>query len=180
MTKISLFLLIIAELAFSAFTMAQPVNLEAVASLSKVGVMIGEWEGNSWILTPQGTREEAAVHEKLQWKLDRTLILIEGEGRNKEGLTVHNALGLLTFDVRGKQYSMRSYLSDGRMTDAVFEILGEDNFRWSYSFMQGERSMWIRYTLKFADKSHWNEVGEYSGNGTDWTKFFEMNLTRIR
>jgi hypothetical protein len=108
------------------------------------------------------------------------MILIEGLGKNREGRTVHNALGLLTYDVRTKQYTMRSYLSDGRITEARFEILGKDTFRWSYPFTQGGRTMWIRYTLTFTDGNRWNEVGEYSANEKDWTKFFEMNLVRTK
>ncbi len=158
---------------------AQSVNVEAVEAMKKAEIMIGEWEGTGWMMSPQGSREESAVHEKLQWKLDGTMILIEGLGRNREGRTIHNALGLLTYDVRTKKYAMRSYLSDGRMTDAVFEVIGKDKFRWSYSFTQAGRTMSIRYTLMFADKSRWNEIGEYSGNGADWNKFFEMNLVRI-
>jgi hypothetical protein len=171
---------IFAVLLFVSAAGAQSVSAEAVESMKQVAVIVGEWEGSSWMLTPQGSREESTVQEKLQWKLDGTMILIEGLGKNREGRTVHNALGLLTYDVRTKQYTMRSYLSDGRITEARFEILGKDTFRWSYPFTQGGRTMWIRYTLTFTDGNRWNEVGEYSANEKDWTKFFEMNLVRTK
>lgn len=69
---------------------------------------------------------------------------------------------------------MESWIALGMHTKADFEILSENELRWSFSVGPQVR---IRYTLQLGEDT-WNEIGEMSNSGSDWRQFFEMNLTK--
>jgi len=167
-------ILIFTLMMFATISVAQGVNEDAVKAMQKLAVMVGEWEGDGWAMTPDRTKKESHVDEKMQWKLDKTVILVEGLGKDKEGKVVHSALGLIFYDVENKKYGLRSHLNTGQKTDASFEVLGEGNFSWSFPTPNGGQ---MRYTIN-VDETKWHEIGEYSRDGQQWFNTFEMNLVR--
>ena len=146
-------------------------------ALSKLDFVIGEWEGEGWVMMPQGNRETSIVTESIHYDLDNTIITLKGLGmseRDGEKIKVHDALGVMYYDPFAKEYKMKSWLSRGMSTDANVKVEDEGNIVWW--FKAGPVGT-IRYTIKIRD-GKWNEIGEMSQDGENWTKFFEMNLVK--
>lgn len=149
---------------------------EVKAAMLQVSVMEGKWEGKGWRVNPNGEKAYSNVEENLQWKLDSTIILIEGIGKTDDGNVVHNALAVLSFDPFKKKYAMKSFLSNGMSTDAYFEIVEENKiFKWGFDVPRGGK---IQYTIT-NDGTNWKEEGEYSADGENWNKIFEMILVKV-
>ncbi len=139
----------------------------------------GVWTGESSSWRGQ-TVKHSHVEEHIQFKLDGTLLLLEGTGTTTDSIThkqktVHNALGLLSYDLNANRYNLRSHLSDGKSVDAWFTVVSDNHFQWGFDAGPGK----IRYTITIDPAAKtWNEIGEYSGDGARFDKFFEMNLKK--
>jgi hypothetical protein len=126
-----------------------------------------------------GSAKKSKVHEKIEFKLDNTILLVEGIGKSMDATqneaVVHHAFAILSYDVATQTYKFKTYLKDGRATDAWFNILGENKYAWGFDVPNGK----IRYHIMIdPQKKTWNEVGEFSQDGTQWFKFFNMDLVK--
>ncbi len=138
---------------------------------------VGNWKGEGWIQPGPGTPQKSIVDEHIEYKLDGMIVTVEGTGKSPddEGKIVHHAFAVLYYDQTAKAYKFRSFLKDGRNTDAWFEVTGENKYRWGFDVPTGK----IAYTINLdTSAGKWNEIGEFSSDGKTWYKFFEMNLTR--
>jgi hypothetical protein len=152
-------------------------------AMKKLSAWVGEWKGEGTMRRGPGEPQKSNVHERIEMKLDGAVLVVEGKGTyvdpttNKE-VTVHHALGLVSFDEQTNEYKFRSYLNNGKMTDAWFKVTAENHYQWGFDTPQGGK---IRYSIKLDPaKKTWYESGEYSSDGTNWMNFFEMNLTKIK
>ena len=140
--------------------------------------MEGRWEGTSWQYSQQGERSETQVAERVEFGLDGTIVSFRGLGtltRADRVDTVHNALGILSYNPFSKEYQLNSWIDRGMSTTAQVEILTDDAFSWS--FMAGDRT--IRYHVKVQGDT-WVEKGETSTDGEQWFPFMGMELSRVR
>ena len=122
-----------------------------------------------------GGRSEFTSHENVQAKLGGLLLLVEGT-HQREGATVHDALAVVSFDEKSRTYRFRAHTAAGQYTDADARLAEDGALEWSFNTPMGR----IRYTIRGADKGEWREIGEFSRDGGEWRKFFEMNLKRVR
>jgi len=142
---------------------------------------VGHWQGEGYVQMGPGEPQKSTIDERIESKLDGTVLLIEGVGKSMDAATqqekiVHHALAVLSFDRTSDTYKFRSYLNDGRSTDAWLNILAENKYQWGFDTPQGK----IRYNVIIDPlKNTWQETGEFSSDGTTWRKFMEMNLSRI-
>ena len=142
---------------------------------------IGHWQGEGFMQIGPGQQKRTTVDEYLEFKLDSTVLLVEGVGKSLDtqsaGSIVHHALAILSFDQGEDQYRFSSYLKDGRATNALFTIIAEGKYQWEFEVPSGK----IRYLITIDLKTKtWNEIGEFSNDkGTTWMKFFEMNLKKV-
>ncbi len=174
MKKIFLFFIIISSVQI--FAQMPDFKKTVQDSMQQVSIMIGKWEGKGWQMNQKGEKSNSNVDENIQWKLDSTLILMEGIGKSDNGNIAHNALGLLSFDPFNKKFEFNSHLANGLETTASFEVIKpNEKFKWWFNDNRGGT---IRYSISI-NSNKWNEEGEYSQDGTQWNKFFEMNLERI-
>jgi hypothetical protein len=170
-----LLLLFIIIFTYQIFAQMPDFKRPVQDSMQQASAMIGKWEGKGWQMNQSGEKKNSNVSENIQWELDSTLILFEGEGKKDDGTIAHNALGLLSFNPFNKKYEFNSHLASGLETMANFEvIIPNSNFKWWFNDNRGGT---IRYTITI-DGNKWKEEGEYSQDGTKWNKFFEMNLKR--
>ena len=129
----------------------------------------------------QGEPKKSSVDERIEMKLDGTIMVVEGVGKaidpsTKQEMVVHHAFGVLSYDASGKNYKFKTYLKDGRGADAYFNIIGENKYEWGFDIPSGGKT---RYTITLDPiKKTWNEIGEYSRDSASWMKFFEMNLVK--
>ncbi|MDW3211359.1 MAG: hypothetical protein R8N23_15895 [Reichenbachiella sp.] len=159
-------------------TIAQPdFSQQAKQKLAALDLMVGNWEGTGYLITPTG-KEASKVTEKIQYKLDKTVVVAEGKGvitlEDGTEQVVHNALGVISFNPFTKQYQMNSFISKGMSTQAKFEIKDANNMVW---WIEAGPST-IRYSLTIKDGT-WTEIGERSMDGENWQQFFEMSLKKV-
>jgi len=141
---------------------------------------VGRWQGEGAMQMGPGEPRKSSVDEHIQSKLDRTILLIEGIGTTKNAQTqeetiVHHALAILSYDAISSQYKFRSHLKDGRSTDAWFTIVGENKYQWGFEMPNAK----MRYSITLDPiQKTWHEIGEFSRDGSNWQKVFEMNLKK--
>ena len=142
----------------------------------------GHWKGEGWMQMGPGEPKKSSVDEKIESKLDGTIYLIEGIGKtinpqDNQETVVHHALAVLSWDNYTNEYKFRSHLKDGRSTDAWLKPTGEKKFQWGFEIPNRGQT---RYSITLDPvKKTWNEIGEFSADGSTWSKFFEMNLTKV-
>lgn len=142
---------------------------------------LGHWKGEGSMQQGPGDARKTSVDEHIETRLGGTILVIEGVGTTKDPATkqdviVHHAYAVLSFDQVSGDYKFRSYLHDGRSTDAWLKVLDQNKYQWGFDSPHGK----VRYSINMdGQKKTWNEVGEYSQEGTRWTKFFEMNLVKV-
>lgn len=137
----------------------------------------GKWQGQGWISMGPGQKHTFTQTEQVQYKLDNTLLQIEGQGKNGDQ-TIHDALALITYDAGKGNYTFHSYTAEGRFQTNADVTVEDKKFIWQ---MNGNPSRRIRYTIWLNDKKQWEEIGEMStDNGQTWTKFFEMKLDKVK
>ncbi len=175
MKKLSIIILLIFAVSKS-FAQMPDFSKEAAEAMTKLSVMNGKWEGKGWSMMPNGEKHSSNVFENMQWKLDNTVLQIEGVGKTDEGQVVHNALGIIYYDPMQKKYKMHSHLSSGLSTQASFEVI-EPNRKFEWLFEDG-RGGTVKYVITI-DAANWKEEGEYSRPGMPASKFFEMNLKKV-
>ncbi len=161
-------------LCISPFALfAQPSALSQRAEMKKLDWLVGRWQGTGWIqMGPQG-RKEFTQTETIQSKLDGLVLVIEGQGKAKEGsATVHAAVAVVSYAEPGKTFRWRAFTGEGQQTDTEAKV-GTDTLEWGLEIPQHGR---MRYTIKRNEKGEWFEVGEMTQDGQTWRKFFEMTL----
>ena len=169
--------LIFATIIFSfvsAYAQQDP-SVQVKSKIAVLKIMSGKWEGSGWQMEQSGERKNVQVKEQIQFRLDSTILMVEGLGTDANGNTVHEAMGIISYDPYQNKYVMNSFVSQGYSTKADFEVVSDTAFIWSFSAGPGKK---IRYKLTFENDT-WNEKGEISINGGEWFPFFEMKLTRI-
>lgn len=147
---------------------ALEIDSNAQEAIKKLSFMIGEWEGDGWMMGRDGQKHTFNQTEKVQFKLDDTAILIEGMGRSNEEV-IHNAMAVLIYNQSEGNFSFNSYLSTGMQGTFNAELI-EDSFYW----YPNEN---MRYIIRLNEEDQWFEVGEIK-RGDSWFQFFEMTLNR--
>lgn len=147
--------------------------------MQKLAYFAGKWKGEAIAKQRNGTDTKVIQEEEIQFKLDNTVLLIEGTGRNPENLNeiVFNALAIVSYDEATKEFKLRSHVKDGKKTDAYFKILAENHFEWGFDVPNNAK---IRYDIKLDPKAKtWVEIGEYTADGATWYKFIELKLNKL-
>jgi hypothetical protein len=165
--KIILTIVLTAFLVIQSFSQSFETDSISKSKISDLGFMVGNWKGTGWMMG-QGGKSEFKQTEKIQFKLDSTLILIEGMGK-ANGIIVHNALAILTYNKKDKNYSFRSYLQNGQNGEFKAELIDNKLF-----WYPNEN---VRYTIWLNDNGQWYEKGEFKRE-ENWNQFFEMTLVR--
>jgi hypothetical protein len=182
--RLSLVLSIIfaVSVAYPVFSLQDQISPDQLSAMKKLSFLVGEWKGTAWTMSPQGQKETITQTENVRWRLDGTVLMIEGLGIVKDPETgkekvVHEALGIIDYDLTNKAYRFRTYTSAGRAADTEVELTGDLSFVWRIVTPNG---LTIRYTIEINDSGQWFEVGEYSRDGQEWNQFFEMTLDRSK
>jgi hypothetical protein len=167
---------------FAAASSAQQPAGPNKAEMKKLEFLAGKWAGDATVTVgPKDTRTVKQT-EDVRFKLDGTVLLLEGTGRGKlpgkdeEGV-LFNALGVISYDAAAKKHKIRAYRLEGQSVDADL-VVTDKGFVWG--FKEPKSGVEVRYTMTLTPKDEWHEVGEYTPDGKTWTKFMEMTLTRVK
>jgi hypothetical protein len=148
------------------------------AEMNKLASWVGEWKGTGWMMVGPGQRHTSIVTEKVTSKLDGMVYIIEGRGVTKtedgKERVVHDALGILSYDMKAKLYRLRTHEVNGRSMESELKMI-DGGMQWG--FKEPQRNSTVRFTVKMDGKT-WNEIGEISLDGTTWLKFMEMTLQK--
>jgi hypothetical protein len=147
--------------------------------MGKLDFLIGEWKGEAWMQRGPAKPEYFIQTEKVTAKAGGKALLVEGLGREKledgsAGEVVHDAVALISWDKAKKNYRFDAHVAQQESVDTAIDVPAPNTAVWGFDVPQGK----IRYTIRLNDKGQWNEVGEFSRDGTTWMKFFEMTLTK--
>ena len=116
------------------------------------------------------TKSEFVQSEKIQFKLDSTVILIEGLGKSN-GIITHNAMAIISFNKEDSNYIFQSYVQNGQKGEFKGELV-DGKFYWYLNEN-------MRYIIWINENEQWYETGEFNREGK-WYQFFEMTLDRIK
>ncbi len=179
MKKYLLLLFVLSGACYESNAQAELGDKEKMKAFSN---WIGRWQGEGSMQMGPGEPRKSIVEETIEAKLDGMVLLIEGIGKAENPSThevtvVHHALAVLSYDKVTNQYNFRSYLKDGRSTDAWIKPIHENQFQWGFD-IPGRGKMRYSITLDPAKKT-WHETGEFSSDENTWSKFFEMNLKKV-
>ena len=146
---------------------------ERVAAL---GWLVGEWQGDGWVMVQGAGRQTFTSTEVVESRLDGRLLLVEGVHHDAEGNVVHNALGAITWDAEDDRFVFHTWLGNagGGGADNALELT-EQGFRWS------PRASAPDVTIVFEvrhENEAWVETGTVSLPDGRSFQFFEMRLRR--
>jgi hypothetical protein len=175
--------LLVALIMLAGISTSRLLAQSEMGNMEKMKVFdqwVGRWQGESSTRMGPGEPHKSTVDERIESKLDGMVLLIQGTGKVMDPVTqkesiVHEALAVLSFDQTSDQYKFRTYLKDGRATEAWLNVVEENKYQWGFDTPHGK----TRYNITIdPGRKNWNEVGEYSSDGNKWSKFFEMNLNK--
>jgi hypothetical protein len=175
--------ILFAALMASVLCHAQMIPTAKIAEMKKLDFMIGDWKGGGWIEFSPGQRFNFTGTETIRYKLGGSVILVEGRHKAKFAgsdveRTVHEAMGILSYDESAKHYRFNTYLATGGGTNAEARLVSDSVVEWR--FYDTGRKVDVRFTIRLNEKGEWFEIGEASLDGTTWHKFFEMTLERLK
>ena len=161
-------------------TLAQgpPKPTRKIEAMKKLSDWVGEWKGKGWI-EMQGQRSNFNSTESIKMKVGGVAILVEGVHKAKYGdreVTVHDAMGVLTYDDKQDEYRFQTFLATGQVGNYKAELLKPGSLRWTIDDMPFGT---MQYTIDFTADS-WHEVGRISRDGKEWKKMFDMQLKKQR
>jgi len=161
--------------------LAQPIASPPPAEMKKLGWWVGEWKGEGWAEMGPDGRSAFSIHERVQWKLDGRLLLVEGRGKSKlpgkqVEVDTHQALGVVSYDPKAQKLRFYAWRDPGGMqTEADFKVT-DGGMEWGFQTPQGH----IRFTIRRTEKGEWLEIGERSLDGASWRQFLQMTLQRVQ
>lgn len=157
-------LLVVLSLAFPVF---------AADEMKKLDWWVGEWSGPATIQMGPGEPQKVQQSERVQSKLGGRVLLVEGLGKTGDEV-VHQALGVVSYNEKTKKYEFDAWTARDGHTDAWIDVAENGVVTWGFDTPMGK----IRYTVTRTEAGAWYETGEYSRDGNQWRKFFEMTLTK--
>ncbi len=137
---------------------------QAQKAMERVAYLVGEWEGEGWIIRGPGPRTTFRQKEFIAPAANRTAVTLRGEGSVFDSASgrwrvVFEAGGLLTYDAAEKRYKMLNVGGNGRALALEPEIR-ENGMTWGFD-MPGSR---IRYVISHPPDGTFTEIGEMSAD----------------
>lgn len=186
MPRLRLFVLLALAAAPGA-ALARPPEAGAAnrEALKRFEFLAGKWQGKASVSTGPGAPVPVTQTEEVRFKLNGTVLLIEGTGvgrlpgSDKDGV-VFNALAVLSYNAASKEYKIRAHRMEGTSVDA--SVKPHDTGRgFDWGFEVPGQKVEIKYTMTLTPDGKWHEVGRVSRDaGKTWLPFFEMTLTRVK
>jgi hypothetical protein len=169
-------------LALAAAAGALPLAAQAsapVTAMQQLDWLVGEWTGMGTMAMGPSQQHEGSIVERATRHAGGHAITLEGLGKaaqaSGDSIVVHNAFAVLWYDAEAKAFRMKAFRATGHTVDPEIAV-SEGKIVWGFTDPRAGR---IRFTVTHLPDDRWHEVGEASRDSTTWTKFFEMNLTRV-
>ena len=159
--------------------MAQPPRVPDLevqrAALKKLDFLVGKWSGEARVLRGPGEPLELIQTEEVQYKLDGSILIIEGIGKTKaDGKVALQALAIVSYEDERETYRMRAY-NDGRYLETDLK-LSENGKGITWGFRLGDIKTSSR--LRINEKGEWTELTEIAIGSEPARKFMELTVSR--
>ena len=168
--------------SYSSAVLAQesPSAPNQPAAMKKLDFLVGQWQGEGWIMFGRDDRRTFRQSETVLPKVEGNVLMIEGLGKGKiankgKEVTIHSAFAVISFDKEANVYRWRAFRADGVSFDVIPQVT-DKSVVWGF---KDARAGDIRFTIKLNEKDQWVETGELSRDGKTWNQFFEMTLNRF-
>jgi hypothetical protein len=135
----------------------QPASNSADAqreAMRKLSFLAGHWSGPVTIFRGPGEPLHLTHTEKVEYKLDGLVLLVQGKSTSADGKVVFSALATIAYDDASHSYRFRAY-NDGHYLDTELSVPA-NGFSWG--FMAGPAH--IVNTMHLTAKGEWEEVTE--------------------
>jgi len=174
MMKQAMFFLLILSVTTTLWSQTEQ-RKDSLVSIDQLGFMIGNWEGEGWIVGKDRAKKTFTQSESIVPKVNHTLLVIDGIGHSKEEpeKVIHNAFGVISYN--DSKMTMLSYSTAGDKMENEMLLTGDKTLEWSF---KDERGGTIKFSEDFSTEGIWKEKGEYSFDGENWFQFFEMTLKK--
>lgn len=147
-----------------------PAQREAMRKLS---FLAGNWSGPVSIAAGSGDPLHLTQTERVEYKLDGLVLLIEGKSIAGDGSTSFQALATVAWDDVSDGYRIRAY-NAGHYVDAKLIVLG-DGFSWGFDAGPAH----IANTMHLTAKGEWQETTDVAFGGNPPQRSVDMLLTHL-
>jgi hypothetical protein len=158
-------------LGAAAYAQPAPDLAAQKEAMKKLSFLVGTWKGPATANLPGGPIQVTQT-EEVQYKLDGSVLLVEGTGRTPDGVVRFNALATISYDGSAKQYRIRAH-TDGHYLDTVLTATAK-GFEWSRPAGPGK----VVFKMVLNEKGQWHETGEFSMPGQPPQKAIELLVTK--
>jgi hypothetical protein len=144
-------------------------------AMKKLEFLVGDWEGEAWLLRGPGLSVDMIQTEKAEYRLDGLLLTVEGVGRAKaDNSPVLQALGVISYDDTTETYTMRAF-NDGRFLETEIRLLPDgEGLTWGFTFGEYRTST----VLRIDEKGQWTELAHITVSGQGPFKLMELAVSR--
>jgi hypothetical protein len=174
-------LLLISLLYFITYSFSQDTKAQTQQfAMEQLKWLVGKWTGQSEV-TVEGKTQVTFVQEIITPMLDGTIFTISARGSAMDSASnkmklVYNSFGVVSYNVKDKQYHWRTWRNPGdSYDDATFKV--GDN---SFEFISNENGGYMRYKANLNEQGQWVETGEFSKDKETWGLFIRMTLSKRR
>ena len=144
------------------------------AAMAPLARLVGTWEGTATAVIGPGHTEQATQHEQVDFGSGKTVLVVRGTGRLKDGKVIHDATALIWYDAAAQKLRMRAHRMEGISVEPDIDLKG-DTLVWGFNVPGGR----IRFTIAFND-STWHEVGHFLREGAPPVQTIEMRLKKVK
>lgn len=123
-------------------------------AMHKLSFLAGNWSGPVTITRGPGEPLRLTQTERVEYKLDGLVLLLEGKSTTADGKTLFSALATISYDDASHAYRFRAY-NDGHYLDTELSVPG-DGFSWGFTAGPAH----IVNTMHLTAKGEWSEVTE--------------------
>lgn len=146
--------------------------------MAKLNKLVGHWEGEATVQLGPGQIHKVRQREHVQSKLNGSVLLIEGTGRETDSdgkdKVVFQAMAVCAFDPATQGLQFHAFRDNGMSKIAAAELT-ETGMIWGFDDGRGGK---VRYTITLTDDT-WVEIGEYLMEGMPPRKIFEMTVKKV-
>lgn len=141
-------------------------------AMHKLSFLAGSWSGPVSIIRGPGEPLHLTQTERVEYKLDGLVLLIEGKSTVADGSASFQALATVAFDDATHSYRIRAY-NAGHYIDAELTVLTDGS---SWCFDAGPAH--IANTMHLTAGGEWQETSEATFGGNPPRRTVDMLLTR--
>jgi hypothetical protein len=121
-------------------------------AMRKLSFLAGRWSGPVTVTRGPGEPLHLTQTEKVEYKLDGLILLVEGKSTGTDGKAQFQALATIAFDNASHAYRIRAY-HDGNYVDTELTVL-TDGFSWGFTAGPAH----IVNTMHLTNNGEWQEV----------------------